>query len=155
MQFNKRSRKIHFKKKQEKRISISFLFYIFIGLGVLALFILIIYGGHERQLSRLRQEKIKEDMATIATALSLYYQAFGHYPTMEKGLQSLMEQQSLPSGPDVDGAGGYLTHVPRDPWNNFYEYKVLESDMTFDLICLGSDGRPGGEGEAVDIHWKK
>lgn len=137
-------------------LPLSFFLYLSLGLGVLGIFLLIVYKGHEKQLSRLRQEKIKEDMNTIATALSLYHQALSHFPTEEQGLSALVNPQTPAPGSDAHSVDGFLTHIPRDPWNNPYQYIVLKTtDSTFDLVCLGADGRSGGEGEAADMHFKK
>jgi general secretion pathway protein G len=38
-----------------------------------------------------------------------------------------------------------------DPWGNPYIYKFPGEHGDYDLISLGKDGQPGGEGEAADI----
>jgi general secretion pathway protein G len=43
----------------------------------------------------------------------------------------------------------------RDPWGNEFVYRHPGEYGPFDLISLGSDGRPGGDGTAADIgNWE-
>lgn len=39
--------------------------------------------------------------------------------------------------------------MPRDPWGNEYVYRIV--DGAPQVLCLGSDGAEGGEGEAADV----
>jgi general secretion pathway protein G len=52
--------------------------------------------------------------------------------------------------------GPYLPKdIPPDPWGNPYQYKSPGDHGPFDIISFGSDGKPGGEGEDLDIvSWK-
>jgi len=76
----------------------------------------------------------------------------GRYPTAEEGL-------ALLSKPPADAAlasrwrGPYLDDaLPMDPWNKPYQYSLPGADgHGFALFSLGSDGQPGGEGDAKDI----
>ena len=57
--------------------------------------------------------------------------------------------------PDPDNFNdAYMEEIPLDPWGNPYEYKRL-SGSKYELISLGADGMPGGEGEDADIPEKK
>ena len=40
---------------------------------------------------------------------------------------------------------------PADPWGNPYLYRAPGQRGDFDILSLGKDGQPGGEGEAADI----
>jgi len=51
--------------------------------------------------------------------------------------------------PDENGES-YLDEIPLDPWGNDYVYEPHESGTSYRLSCYGSDGAPGGEGEAAD-----
>jgi general secretion pathway protein G len=51
-------------------------------------------------------------------------------------------------------AGPYLNSADDllDPWGNEYVLVVPgEVNFDFDIVSYGSDGQPGGEGEAGDI----
>ena len=41
--------------------------------------------------------------------------------------------------------------MPLDPWGKAYIYKVPGDKWEFDLLSLGRDGQPGGNGEDADI----
>ncbi len=73
------------------------------------------------------------------------------YPTEDLGLRLLTiapTDGALVSrwkGPYLDGA------VPLDPWGNAYLYKPGVSGRPFALYSLGADGKPGGEGNDLDL----
>ena len=46
---------------------------------------------------------------------------------------------------------GFLNKAPLDPWKNAYEYVSPGSSEPYEVICLGADGREGGEGENRDF----
>ncbi len=87
---------------------------------------------------------------SLEKALEQYRLEVGTFPTQEQGLEALMTQ---PAGVNK-WQGPYLKKsVPQDPWGHGYIYKLSESqkDMDMDIISLGSDGQPGGDGDAKDI----
>ncbi|HYF14551.1 MAG TPA: type II secretion system major pseudopilin GspG [Phycisphaerales bacterium] len=50
--------------------------------------------------------------------------------------------------------GPYLENVDqlKDPWGNDFQLRIpAEFNADFDIVSYGSDGAPGGEGEAADI----
>ena len=52
--------------------------------------------------------------------------------------------------------GGYLKSVPRDPWQNPYQYLSPGVKGEIDVFSLGSDNKPGGDGAASDVgNWAK
>ncbi len=83
-------------------------------------------------------------------ALDIYRLDTGAYPASNQGLQALVE----PPGGQTGWNGPYLdgNSVPNDPWGNPYVYRSPGAEgQDYDLAALGSDGRPGGEGEAADV----
>ena len=48
-------------------------------------------------------------------------------------------------------AGGYINKLPKDPWGNDYVYVFPTNNGSYQIISLGADGQPGGEGESKDI----
>ena len=76
----------------------------------------------------------------------------GRYPLVEEGLNLLIKPPADPAlasrwrGPYLEDA------VPLDPWNKPYQYAVPGQDSHgFALYSFGSDGQPGGEGDAKDL----
>ncbi|MDR1647330.1 MAG: type II secretion system major pseudopilin GspG [Zoogloeaceae bacterium] len=74
------------------------------------------------------------------------------YPNQDQGLDLLVIR---PADPDLDKRwkGPYLeSAVPLDPWGNPYHYQPpAASGQGFQLLSLGADGKPGGEGLDTDI----
>jgi general secretion pathway protein G len=97
-----------------------------------------------------RVTRAQSDIRAIQTALDLYRLDNYKYPTAEQGLQALVKQPD----PSLQNyrAGGYLGSLPKDPWNNPYQYLNPGSDgREFDIISYGRDGKPGGDGYDADI----
>ena len=88
--------------------------------------------------AKVKQAKI--DIQTIKNAADLYYNKYSHYPTTDEGIQALVSEKML-------------SKVPMDPWQHPYIYRypgVKNSDGP-DIGTYGSDGQPGGTGDAQDL----
>ncbi len=93
----------------------------------------------------------KSDLATISSALQNFRLDNDRYPTTEEGLAALSTQ---PASGATNWKGPYLTKpVTVDPWQNPYQYQYPGSsgNDSYLLESYGSDGAPGGEGDAADI----
>jgi general secretion pathway protein G len=110
-------------------------------------------------LSRTGESKVaaaKVDIATVMQALKLYKLDNQRYPTTEQGLQALVQKPT--AGPAANGwkEGGYVEKLPKDPWNNNYQYLSPGLHGEIDVFSLGADGQPGGAGEDADVgSWDK
>ena len=93
----------------------------------------------------------RTDIRAIGSALELYRLDNRGYPTTGQGLAALAERPTAPPQPPNWADGGYLDAVPSDPWGNPYVYRSPGESGGFDLVSLGADGAPGGEGVAADI----
>lgn len=94
-----------------------------------------------------RVEKAKADIASIDQALTLFHLEAARYPTMEEGLQSLVDPTSA-LGAKRDP---FIRRLPNDPWNKAYQYVTPGENGPFDLYSMGADGKIGGEGLDADI----
>jgi len=94
---------------------------------------------------------LRTDLRSIGSALELYRLDNQSYPSTIQGLAALATRPSAPPEPANWVTGGYLTQVPVDPWGNPYLYRSPGETGGFDLISLGADGQPGGEGTETDI----
>lgn len=100
-----------------------------------------------------RKTAARAQINSFMTALGAYKLDTGTFPTTEMGLAALRlkpENVNQWSGP-------YLPQdIPMDPWGHPYLYKYPgEHGDEPDIVCLGSDGQPGGEGNNADIlSWK-
>ena len=102
-----------------------------------------------------RITRVRQDVQGVMTALNLYKLDNFRYPSSEQGMQALVAK---PSGqPDAPNwKGPYLDRLPKDPWNQPYQYQQPGQHGDVDIYSHGSDGRPGGEGDAADIgNWSE
>ncbi len=42
--------------------------------------------------------------------------------------------------------------MPPDPWGRPYAYRAPGARGDFDIVSLGKDGQPGGDGDAADLN---
>ncbi|AQA19171.1 hypothetical protein BST95_13920 [Halioglobus japonicus] len=97
---------------------------------------------------------IIRDFGKITAALEAYYADNHFYPYNEQGLAALMEKPEskmpMPNYPEA----GYLSAMPNDPWGRPYLYKAVQwgrNKGKVELLSLGRDGTPGGEGLDADV----
>ena len=105
------------------------------------------------RVSEARSTTARTQIELISVALDNYRLDNGMYPTTAQGLAALREKPVLAPIPP-NWRGPYLRKgVPLDPWNRPYLYRSPgERDPAgFDLVSLGRDGKPGGEGEDADL----
>lgn len=109
------------------------------------------------RVSEAKGHAAKTQVELFGVALDNYRLDNGSYPTTEQGLRALRERPSSDPAP-ANWRGPYLRkEVPRDPWGRAYVYKSPgDHDVSgFDLLSLGRDGQPGGDGEDADVvSWK-
>lgn len=81
--------------------------------------------------------------------LLLYKNSTGVFPNAQQGLAALRVKPT--DQPNWDGP--YLqSEVPADPWGRPYIYKFpSEFGDEPEIVSLGADGAPGGEGINADI----
>jgi general secretion pathway protein G len=104
-----------------------------------------------------RQAKARIQIQALETALKLYRLDNGNYPTTEQGLKALVEPPTVGALAKNWREGGYLEKgkVPKDPWGNDFLYLCPGTKGDFDLLSLGADGEPGGDGKNKDItNWE-
>lgn len=101
--------------------------------------------------SQVGKSEVKTARAQIVAfekSLEQYRLEVGSYPTTEQGLAALVAKPAQV----VRWDGPYLAKaVPLDPWGHAYVYKSPGDHGDVDLMSLGRDGQPGGEGLDADI----
>jgi general secretion pathway protein G len=96
----------------------------------------------------------KLELKQLQTAVQVYRTEQGQVPTLQQGLLALVERPTVPPIPERYPADGYIDgmDVPTDPWGNTYIYLVPgRTGKSFEIISYGSDGEPGGDGDAADL----
>lgn len=81
--------------------------------------------------------KAKADVRAIESAMNMYKLDNHVYPSTDEGIEALVPE--------------YLPRIPKDPWDQPYQYLNPGTHGTIDIYTLGRDGQPGGEGEDADL----
>lgn len=99
----------------------------------------------------------KAKISTAKTQISMFEQAIFDFrvdvdrlPDANAGLRALIEN----ANGEEKWKGPYLkkAKLPKDPWGHDYVYVCPGQHGDFDIISYGSDGQPGGTGDAADIN---
>jgi general secretion pathway protein G len=122
-------------------------------LTIIALFAALVGPRVLGNTDKARVVTAKAQIAKFKEGLTMYKTDTGIFPSTEQGLQALWAKPSNVgnwTGPYMD------QEIPVDPWGRPYVYKYPgEHGDVPDLVCLGADGQPGGEGINADIlSWK-
>jgi len=138
------------KRKKEQGFTLIELLIVMIILGLLAALVgPRMFGKAEKA----RQKASKDQISLFETAIDTYRLDVGKFPTTEQGFQALRVR---PAGVGDRWDGPYLKKdIPLDPWGNPYSYKYPGEHGDYDIVSMGADGKPGGDGEDADIvSWK-
>ncbi|MET0180875.1 MAG: type II secretion system major pseudopilin GspG [Novosphingobium sp.] len=96
--------------------------------------------------------KAQGDIATLSQALEMYRLDTMSYPGPAEGLAALRSPPANLAMPQNYRAGGYIKDLPSDPWGRPYQDVVPgRAGAPFDIVSLGADGKPGGQGNDADI----
>jgi general secretion pathway protein G len=123
---------------------------LMIVLVILGLIMGIVGPQAMKYLGKGKTQSTKVQLENLSAALDMYRLEVGNYPTSADGLKALVTQPSNARGWN----GPYLKkgEVPKDAWNNDYQYKRPGSNNhPYDLSSFGADGAAGGEGEDADL----
>jgi general secretion pathway protein G len=96
-------------------------------------------------------KQTRDTMNQIAGALKKYHQDVGRWP---KTLNLLLTKPDAMAPEAKKWKGPYLTdrEIPKDAWGNDFVYNVPgKLGLTYDLISLGADGKPGGTKDDQDL----
>lgn len=124
---------------------------LLVVLVILALLVGLVAPKFMDQTKKGQVATAKAQISSFKTAIDLY--RLDHNGNLPGDLQDLITSPSTSDGGQWKGP--YLKDVvtlPVDPWNNAYEYTVPgPAGQDYEIASLGSDGRPGGSGDASDL----
>jgi general secretion pathway protein G len=92
-------------------------------------------------------------ISDIEKSLEIFKLDVGRFPTNEEGLNALVQRPDSAqgwNGPYMKGAS-----MPTDPWGRAYKYANPGPNGGIEILSLGEDGTPGGEGDNADIRNKQ
>lgn len=95
-----------------------------------------------------KQNAAMLDLSRIVQAVDTFYATHDRYPNNEEGLDALTAKDAL-------FEEGILKAIPLDPWKHPYQYVSPGVNSAYEVICLGADGREGGEGADRDLSSEK
>lgn len=118
-----------------------------VAVAIIGLLVGLVGPAAMRQLQGSRVNTTAAQIAQIRTALDIFQIDTGRLPAEGEGLGALIAN---PGG--VPGWNGpYLRdgRMPVDAWGGAFLFK--NDGNVVQVISLGSDGQPGGEGQSADI----
>lgn len=135
---------------KRKRLQAFTLIELLVVILILAILAAMIVPRVVGRTSDAKRAKAATDIAVLSGLLQTFRIDTDRFPTTEEGLDALRTPPS-----DINNwRGPYATKpIPADPWGYeyIYEYPGPAGEDSFLLMSYGSDGQPGGEGEAADI----
>jgi general secretion pathway protein G len=100
------------------------------------------------QIGKSEVKAARAQIGALGKALDQYRIDIGRYPSSSQGLAALVERP----GSEARWSGPYLAKsVPPDPWGRVYVYRSPGQHGDYDLLSLGRDGQPGGDGDNADL----
>ncbi len=100
------------------------------------------------------EQKVKiasTQMETLKGRIDAFKLEYGRYPTTSEGLQALVTPPPKKNG-RTPGAFLDTADLLNDPWDQSLQYfQPARGGGRFEIVSLGADGAPGGEGPDMDI----
>ncbi|HNK19378.1 MAG TPA: type II secretion system major pseudopilin GspG, partial [Piscinibacter sp.] len=126
--------------RQQAGFTLLELLVVMVIIGLLAS---IVAPQYFSQIGKSNAKVARAQIEALGQALDQYRLDVGLYPTSEQNLAAL---RAAPSGV-ARWNGPYLKRdVPQDPWGHPYQYRSPGQHGEYDLMSLGLDGQPGGDG---------
>jgi general secretion pathway protein G len=99
------------------------------------------------QMGRAKSQEARIKIQSLVGQIEMFRLEVGKYPT------SLQELLRAPGGAEGKWNGPYVKEADlKDAWGNDYTYAVPgQNNKPFEVVSMGADGKPGGEGEARDV----
>jgi general secretion pathway protein G len=142
------------KTKRNRNRSGVTLIEMLVVVTIIGLFVALVGPGLWKKVDEAKLVKARAQIDGFMTALGSYKLDTGNFPTTEQGLIALRAKPA--DAPQWNGP--YLPKdVPKDPWDMDYIYKFPgdHGNDEPEIVSLGADRQPGGEGINADIlSWK-
>ena len=132
-----------------RRAALGFtLIEMLVVIAIIALLAGLVGPAVMNKLGGAKSSTAKIQISDLDKSLELYKLDVGRYPTYAEGLQALVTRPGSAGGWN----GPYLKGgLPSDPWGNPYRYANPGPNGGIEILSLGGDNAPGGEGENADV----
>jgi general secretion pathway protein G len=122
---------------------------LLVVIAILGLLAAIVAPQALRYLGSSKSSTAKVQIKNIAAAMELYRFDNGGFPPAGSGLDALVKAPA--NAPAWNGPYLPQASALTDPWGKPYAFKAPGEHGEYDIFTLGSDGAPGGTGEAKDV----
>lgn len=140
--------KLHSGVNESRGFTLIELLVVVAIIGLLAAYVAPKYFS---QIGKSEHAVAKAQVEGFSRAIGAYRIDVGSFPATEDGLAALVNKPS-DALKAAKWNGPYLQKTaPNDPWGRPYIYRSPGSKGDFELATYGSDGQPGGVGDAADI----
>jgi len=136
-------------EKREKAPAGFTLIEIMVVVMIIGMLATVVSVGVMDYLDKAKRKTAVQQIKALEQALNFYKMDNNIYPTTEQGLEALVQEPTSPPVPKNYKSGGYIDHVPLDPWG--YEYHYRSEGGKAYIVSYGPDGKEGGEGDNADI----
>lgn len=121
---------------------------IMVVVVIIGLLVAIVAPNFMGQIDTAAVNRAKADIRGIEAALNLYRLDNFRYPSTLEGLQALVTNPGEANAPNWHQQ---LERMPKDPWDQPYQYANPGQRGSFDVFSYGADRQEGGEGINADI----
>ena len=119
---------------------------IMIVVGIIGMLAALVAPNIIGSLDKAKVKATKSQLVTLKDAVQQYYFDMSEYP---QALDNLLVN---PGNDKWDGPYLDAKNLPKDGWDNDFQYSVPGSDnMAFEIMSLGADKQSGGTGYNEDI----
>lgn len=121
---------------------------ILVVIAIIALLAGLVGPAVMNQFGKSKTKTAGLQIADLEKSLDMFKLDVGRYPTNAEGLQALVSKPGSANGWN----GPYLNgSLPTDPWGNAYRYANPGPHGGIQILTLGADNAPGGDGENTDV----
>ena len=134
------------KRKSKNRRSAFTLIEVVVVIVILVMLASIATPLYMNHVAKAKVSTAKAQINLFDSALTDYQLDVGSYPEKLEYLVKNLDDNEKWKGPYLKPAA-----IPKDPWDNPYEYNLTDDGTKYEIISYGADGKAGGTGNDADL----